>query len=125
MPVITLVIEGVTLPLLAFAPELGIALIILYFNSFIGGFADPPMINLTFEQVPEFRGTIMSINVAFVFHGTTIGAGIGGFVLAIFGYTGIFLVCGLLLLVTAAIIFFLTVDPCLSITHESIKSISS
>ena len=76
---------------------------------------------MTFEQVPEFRGTINSLVFSLSFLGIAIGTGIGGFVLAIFGYTGMLFIYGLIILVSAAIIFFLTVDPCLSNPHESIK----
>lgn len=122
LPVLTLMIEGVTLPLLAFVPELWIALVILYSNNFIGAFADPALINLTLEQVPQSRGTIMSINNVLIFLGTTIGAGIGGFVLAMFNYTGIFVVFGILILITAAFFFFFTEDPCTAMQPGSIKS---
>ena len=125
LPVITLPIEGLTIPLLAFAPDLVISLIILYFNSFIGFFGNPGLINLTFEQVPEFRGTINSLVSSLSFLGIAIGTGIGGLVLAIFGYTSMFFVYGLIILVAVAVIFFLTVDPCLSNQSESIKSISA
>jgi len=123
LPLITLPIEGLTIPLLAFAPNLVIALIILFFNSFIGYFGNPSIWNLTFEQVPEFRGTMMSMFTISGFLGIAIGNGIGGFVLAIFGYTGMLFIHGLIILVAVAVIFFLAVDPCLSNPRESIKSI--
>jgi predicted MFS family arabinose efflux permease len=121
LPVITMVFEGLTLPLLAFVPELWIAVVILYSNNFIGSFGNPALINLILEQVPESRGTIMSINNVFVWLGTTIGAGIGGFVLAMFNYTGIFIVFALLILITAGFLFFLTEDPCKTKETDSLK----
>jgi len=121
LAVITMIIEGITLPLLAFAPELWIALIILYFNSFIGAFAGPALINLTLEQVPQSRGTIMSINSVLLSLGGTIGVGISGLVLALYYYTGVFVVFGLLILATAAIFFFFVEDPCVTKSTESMK----
>ena len=121
LPVITLVIEGVTLPLLAFVPELWMALVVLFSNNFISALAGSALINLTLEQVPESMGTTMSINNVLLTLGATIGAGIGGFTLAMFSYTGIFLVFSILTLVTAAIFFFLVKDPCIATQTESTK----
>jgi predicted MFS family arabinose efflux permease len=67
----------------------------------------------------------MSINNVLVFLGVTIGAGIGGLVLALFNYTGIFLVFGILILITAAFFFLFTEDPCIAKEPEAIKPKSS
>ena len=121
LPVITLVVQGLSIPLIAFVPELWIAIVVLYFTNFIGAFADPALINLILEQVPESRGTMMSINNVFTFLGVTIGAGIGGFVLALFNYTGIFIVFPILILITAAFFFFFTEDPCKTKETDSLE----
>jgi MFS family permease len=121
LPVTAIVIEGVTLPLLAFVPELWMALVVLFSNNFIYALSGSALINLTLEQMPESRGTMLSINSVFLTLGATIGAGIGGFALAMFNYTGIFLVFSILILITAAVFFFLVKDPCIAMQTESTK----
>ncbi|MEJ2242193.1 MAG: MFS transporter [Candidatus Bathyarchaeota archaeon] len=126
LPLITMVIEGATLPLIAFVPELWIALVILFSISFIGAFTDHSLANLSLEQVPESRGTMMSLHFAVVWLGATIGAGIGGFVLYLgFGFTGIFLVFSAITFVAVSIFFFFVKDPCVIMAPESTKSKSS
>ncbi len=72
----------------------------------------PGSTNLTLEQVPEARGTMMSINSIFITLGGGVGAALGGVALVLFGYTGVILTFASLSLLAAAIYFFLTDDPC-------------
>jgi DHA1 family inner membrane transport protein len=91
LTVISLLIHGAALPLIVFVPDLWVALAILYLGSFIGALAMSAIMNLTLEQVPEFRGTMMSINNVLVNF-------------------------GVLILIAAAIFLFLTKDPCANAT---------
>jgi predicted MFS family arabinose efflux permease len=84
----------------------------MYAGSFIGAFGMPAMTNLTLEQVPESRGTMMSINNVLTSLGASIGGVVGGVSLALFGYTGMFFTFAALILIAVAIYFFLTKDPC-------------
>lgn len=72
----------------------------------------PSSINLTLEQAPQARGTMMSINTIFVMIGVTIGTVLGGLVLKTTeSYTALILAFIALQLTAAAIYFFLTKDP--------------
>jgi DHA1 family purine base/nucleoside efflux pump-like MFS transporter len=67
--------------------------------------------SLTLEQVPEFRGTLMSIDTAAIHLGSAFGTALGGLALLSFDYEGMGLVLGVMG-VTAAVVFqFLTTDP--------------
>jgi predicted MFS family arabinose efflux permease len=116
LTVISLLIHGAALPLIVFVPDLWVALAILYLGSFIGALAMSAIMNLTLEQVPEFRGTMMSINNVLTNFGTAMGVAIGGVALALFDYTGVFLIFAVLILIAAAIFLFLTKDPCANAT---------
>lgn len=67
--------------------------------------------NLTLEQIPEFRGTMMSLGSAASSLGSTIGAGIGGMVLISWSYGGLGLTLGSLGILAAFIYILYSVDP--------------
>jgi predicted MFS family arabinose efflux permease len=56
-----------------------------YQFNFLGGLGAAGSLNMTVEQVPKNRGTIMSMSAVFVTFGASIGSGIGGVVLALSG----------------------------------------
>lgn len=118
---ITSTISGVTLPLLAFVPELWIVLMVVYLREFVGAIGRPAVTNLTFEQVPESRGTLLSFNNFLVWVGGSIGGAVGGVALAFFDYTGVILAFAAMLLIAVAIFSFLVKDPCIAMRIESTK----
>jgi predicted MFS family arabinose efflux permease len=118
---ITSTISGITLPLFAFVPELWVLLIITYSREFIGAIGRPAVTNLTFEQAPESRGTMLSINNFLTWIGASIGGAVGGVALAFFGYTGVILTFASMLLIAVAIFFFLVEDPCITHQPDSMK----
>ena len=63
---------------------------------------------LTLDQVPEYRGTLMSLNVVARNLGMTIGAFVGGGLLLLVGYGVFGLIMGLLGVAAALIYKFLT-----------------
>jgi predicted MFS family arabinose efflux permease len=82
---------------------------------FLGGlflaFAFSALSSLTLEQVPEYRGTLMSINSAVMSIGSAIGSFIGGLALLWYGYPLVGISLGSLAISSAIIIHFLAVDP--------------
>jgi predicted MFS family arabinose efflux permease len=99
--------------LIAFMPNLWIALALNFSGLFFVGMSFPGSVNLTLEQAPESRGTMMSMSTIFVTFGLGIGTALGGAALAFFGnYTSLILTFAALHLVAAAIYIFLTKDPC-------------
>lgn len=110
--VATLLVSTPSLILIAFVPTLSIALVLSFLGVFIYSMGFPGSTNLTLEQLPEARGTMMSINGIFITLGGGVGAVLGGITLVLFGYTGVILTFASLSLLAAAIFFFLTDDPC-------------
>ena len=120
--VTTSTIYGVTLPLLAFVPVLGIVLIIVYSREFISAIGRPAGINLILEQAPESRGTMLSVNSFLTWVGAGIGGAVGGVALAFFDYNGVILAFAAMILIAATIFFFLAEDPCIAMQPDSIKT---
>lgn len=67
--------------------------------------------SLTLEQVPKFRGTMMSINSAAVSAGGALGAAVGGLELVLFNYGILESTLGAMGFAAAIVFYFLTMDP--------------
>lgn len=67
--------------------------------------------SLTLEQVPKFRGTMMSINSAAGNLGSSLGAGIGGLVVLLFNYEGMAMALGAVSFAAAIVYQLLAIDP--------------
>jgi len=72
--------------------------------SYVGSYS------LTLEQVPRFRGTVMSISSAATSLGSAIGAAMGGLALLLYDYEFLGIAGGAMALV-AAIFYLLAIDP--------------
>ena len=112
--VVTLTISSPALLTIAFLSNLWIVLPMYWIGGFIYGLSFPATTSLILEQAPESRGTMMSMSTIFVTFGLGIGSAIGGLVLVLSGWTGLIVVFFLLQLISAAIFFFLTKDPCIN-----------
>lgn len=82
---------------------------------FLGGlfiaFAFSALNSLTLEQVPEHRGTLMSISQAVTSIGSAIGSFIGGMALLWYGYPLMGISLGALAISSAVITYFLASEP--------------
>lgn len=108
----TLLISSPALALIAFVPNLWIALAISLSGGFIYSMGLAGSVNLTLEQAPESRGTMMSMSTIFITLGLGMGTAIGGAALAFFeNYISLILTFAALQLAAAVIYFFLTTDP--------------
>jgi len=67
--------------------------------------------SLTLEQVPKFRGTMMSMNSAVNNTGSALGAGIGGAALLLFNYEGMAVSLGAMGIAAAIVFQLLAKDP--------------
>jgi len=88
-------------------------------GSFFSGLTFSASRSLTLEQVPGFRGTMMSINHAAGAAGSALGSGIGGLALLLFGYEGMAISLGAMGIVSAAIFQLLAMDPTKTETQTS------
>jgi predicted MFS family arabinose efflux permease len=76
-----------------------------------GGIMFTGIRSLTLEQVPRFRGTIMSLNYASMQLGYALGAGIGGFALVFFDYQGAGLALGGMGVIGALLLYLYAIEP--------------
>jgi len=96
-----------------YAPNVWISVAFSLAANFGGGAASAGTLNMTVEQVPKKRGTIMSMSSVFVTLGATIGAALGGAMLA---FSSNFQITALAFVgldfAAAGIYLLFTVDPC-------------
>jgi len=109
--VIGYLILGFTIVFLTNVPyvwlSVALALVCLVFV----GLGDSASNSLILEQVPMFRGTMMSMWSAATGLGAALGAGLGGILLLRYDYSVLGVVLGGLGVLSAFIYFFYTVDP--------------
>lgn len=67
--------------------------------------------SLTIEQVPQFRGTMMSMNSASTSMSGVLGSGLGGLALLMYGYQALGPSLGLLGQASGIITYLVVVDP--------------
>lgn len=92
-------------------PNLWISVALTLAGCLFSGIRSTAGVSLTIEQVPEFRGTMMSINSASASMGSAMGSGLGGLALLMYGYQGVGPTLGLLGIASAIIIRLFAVDP--------------
>ena len=115
--VVTTVVAGIFIIFFTNMPSLWLAVLSYLLGNFVGGMGFTAITSLTLEQVPRFRGTMMSLFVATLMVGTVLGKSGGDRVLfmarvlrvADYGMLG--LVLGALCLVAALIYYLLAIDP--------------
>jgi predicted MFS family arabinose efflux permease len=109
--VLTAFLAGIFTITYACVLNLWLSLALSLIASWFFGMVTSAANSLTLEQVPEFRGTMMSIDTAAINLGSALGTALGGLALVFFDYEGLGIALGVMG-VTAAIVFhFLTTDP--------------
>jgi predicted MFS family arabinose efflux permease len=94
-------------------PNLWLFLAFVYLSCFFDGIRRTAANSLTLEQVPEYKGSIMSLNSAFFYIGIALGASVGGLILLLWEdyYAGVGLVLGIMSLLIAILFYFVVSDP--------------
>lgn len=87
------------------------SIIVLLLMGVLSGLRRNASQSLSLEQVPDMRGSMMSLSAAADSLGSVVGAGVGGFALGIGGYGMMSSVLGVLGLISALSIYFYAVDP--------------
>jgi MFS family permease len=85
--------------------------------AFANGVRNSSASSLTLEQVPRYRGIIMSLFSASDNLGTAFGAGIGGSIIIFYNYRILGAVLGFIGVLSAAIFYFLTKDPLIPLSE--------
>jgi DHA1 family inner membrane transport protein len=101
---------GVFTVLYTFSPSFSLGVGLVTIGSIFNGFRIPSANGLAIEQVPEYRGVMMSLNSAFVNVGNFLGTFIGGFVLIEYGWSALGVVLGFFGIFASAIYWLFTVD---------------
>ena len=92
-------------------PNLWISVTLCLTGYLLMGLGATAATSLTIEQVPQFRGTMMSLNSASASMGGVLGSGLGGLALLMYGYQALGPSLGLLGLASGIIMYLIVVDP--------------
>ena len=112
MTIVGSTLDGVFLIGVFLVPNLWAALAFNFVHVLFGAMAISAFNCLALDQVPQSRGTMMSLTSVFGKIGNTIAAAVGGLVLVLFSsFQLLGLVFGAMTIGTAAILSFLTKDP--------------
>jgi predicted MFS family arabinose efflux permease len=108
---ITALLAGSFTVSFVFVPNFWFSLLLNLCAAFVFGMFTSAAISLTLEQVPAYRGTMMSVDSAFVNLGYALGAAVGGMALIGFGYEGLGAALGLFGIVAAVVFCLFARDP--------------
>ena len=110
LTVLTALLAGIFIVSFVYLSDLWLSLALNFLATWFSGMASSAANSLTLEQVPESRGTMMSINSAALSLGNAIGSALGGLVLVLFNYEAMGSALGAMGIVAAVIFYLLTVD---------------
>jgi predicted MFS family arabinose efflux permease len=102
---------GLSVIILYSMPSFWMALPFDYFGVFLSGIAITAVANLTLDQIPESRGTLMSLSVTFGALGMVLAPIIGGRMLDMYSFETMGLTLGATSLLAAATLHLLTKEP--------------
>ena len=92
-------------------PSMWLAIIALLLTSVSSAVRRTAIFSLTLEQIPRFRGTMMSLNAAFYALGSALGSGVGGLMLLFYDWEFMGLALGAIGLAAAVVIQLAAMDP--------------
>ena len=108
---ITSLLGGILIIIYTNLPNLWLSVTLALLASLIAGTRLAASESLALEQVPRYRGTMMSINTAAYNVGSAAGAAAGGLALLLFGYEGAGICLGAMSIGAAIIYHFLVMEP--------------
>ncbi len=92
-------------------PYLWLSLVSSLLGYFFAGALISSSHSLTLEQIPEYRGTVMSLNSGAEKMGAALGSGIGGLMINNYGWGGMGMTLGVIGVISAMVYWFLSLDP--------------
>jgi predicted MFS family arabinose efflux permease len=100
--------------LFTFMPSAVFSVVMWTVNAFAAATTVAGSSSLSLEQVPEYRGSMMSIYASFDSSGTIVGLIVGGLVLNLYAnnFHLLYIIFGVMGFAAAALLFFLAKDPC-------------
>lgn len=114
LTVVAGVIQGVFAILIVFVPNAGASVVMWMVSAAFGGVMVTALIGLVLEQVPGFRGTMVSLNASFRYIGLIVGLSISGLVLNLYAnnFQILYTMFGVAGVASAAVVFLFAKDPC-------------
>jgi len=109
--VLTVLLSAIFTITFTSVPDLWLSLALNFLGAWFFGMGASATSSLTLEQVPKFRGTMMSINSAAMNLGSALGAALGGLTLVLFDYEVLGLALGAMGVVAAVVFQTLAIDP--------------
>ena len=107
----TALMGGIFAIAFTYLPNLGLSLALFFLAAWFFGMGASASNSLTLEQVPRFRGTMMSLTSAAQSLGSALGATLGGLLLVLHNYRIMGSTLGALGIVAAIVFYFLSIDP--------------
>ena len=92
-------------------PNMYVSILLRFLGSFLFAVSYTGSRNLTLEQEPSYRGTLMSLNSAMQSLGSMIGSGVGGYLILTYSYSLTGLVLGVFGLLSSIIYWKFSIDP--------------
>ena len=111
LTVLTTFIAGVLTISFTLSPNQWLALATFFSGAWFFGAGVSAAQSLNLEQVPKFRGTMMSMSSAAGNVGSALGAGVGGLVLLLYGWESVGISLGAMGIVATVIYYILVIDP--------------
>ncbi len=111
LTVVATLISSVFAISFALSPNPWIAVALIFIGGLFSGINSSAAQSLDLEQVPEFRGAMMSLSTAALNMGEALGAGVGGLVLLVYNWEFVGLSLGLMGIVAALVYYIFVIDP--------------
>ena len=111
LTVVTVFLASIFTISFVYSSNLWISLTLNFIAAWFFGMATAAAISLSLEQAPKYRGTMMSMDSAFVNLGYALGAAFGGLMLIWLDYEGLGTALGLLGIIAAVIFHAFARDP--------------
>ena len=111
LTVVPILIAGIVITSFSRLPNASLSGGLFCVGCLLVGMMDAASTSLIIEQLPAYAGVMMSLSRAVTQVGFSVGSGLGGVFLLLYGYQDMFLLLGTLAIASAIVFRFFTIDP--------------
>ncbi len=111
LTVVPILIAGITIITYSRLPNMMLSGGFLCISCLLVGMMDSASTSFIVEQLPAYTGIMVSLSRAVTQVGFSVGSGLGGVFLLLYGYQDMFLLLGSLAFASAIVFHFFTIDP--------------